>query len=323
MLKLLSLSSRTVSLFTLAAGLFLSQACIQHPNNSDTKSIPQVFPSNPVITSSSTNASNSAVIGAVPIQNNPNLALGIPINRTQKPEILISRPEYVISWNRTTRTPNWVAWTVEPNNLGAIKRSNSFAADPDLEGYLQKSGAHAVTEVEYSGSCFDRGHQSPSGDRTATTNENMATFLMSNMIPQTAFLNRVIWEHLEEHERSLVQNPNGGGTKIQIIAGTLFPPNPAAIGPNHDILVPNFNYKIIVPLSQGAQPNRNDPQLIVVKMPNVTSKNTDPIADHNQECTDFGDHNSVTDGASPNDWMQYKTTLDEVEQLSGFTFFSH
>ncbi len=259
-----------------------------------------------------------AIVGSVALENNPNLASGLPLNQKQKSEIFISRPEYVISWNKENRSLNWAAWLLEAHDLGKTHRTNSFAMDTDLDGYLSKLGMHAVSEKDYSGSCFDRGHQVPSADRTASVDENTATFLMSNMLPQTAFLNRVIWEHLETHERSMVKDE---GLKIQIFAGPLYSSNPTGIGPNADILIPSFNYKIIVPVRGSNAPSRQDPDMIVVKMPNVTSANTDPVTDHAQECADSHSDKVSPDLGSSDDWKQYQTTLDEVESLSGFRFF--
>jgi hypothetical protein len=62
-------------------------------------------------------------------------------------------------------------------------RRSKFAPDPDLpEGFFQ------VRPNDYRGSGFDRGHMCPSGDRTATKEDNEATFYVTNMVPQEMLL---------------------------------------------------------------------------------------------------------------------------------------
>ena len=50
--------------------------------------------------------------------------------------------------------------------------------------------------TSYSGSGFDRGHNCPSADRTGSTADNTATFLMTNMMPQAPTNNQQTWAHL-------------------------------------------------------------------------------------------------------------------------------
>ncbi|MDO9182302.1 MAG: DNA/RNA non-specific endonuclease, partial [Bacteriovorax sp.] len=138
------------------------------------------------------------VLGNAPLEGNPNLAFKLPANNNN--EIIISRDQYILSYDKIRRSPFWVAWKLEADQIGNSGRANKFLQDTDLEVYLNKSAPtlHAVDPNEYKGSCFDRGHQVPSADRTDSKENNQATFLMSNMIPQTPYLNRVIWEHLEQ-----------------------------------------------------------------------------------------------------------------------------
>ena len=182
------------------------------------------------------------IIGSVELKNNQNLILQLPI--TDLPEIIISRPQYIISYNKVRRSPNWVSWQLEANQIGGSGRTNLFETDSELESFLKTSHSDklSVSSTEYVGSCFDRGHQAPSADRSDSTEDNQATFLMSNMIPQTPFLNRVIWEHLEQHTRQIVQTQN---KKAYIIAGPIYDEDLGSIGPKSDIKVPSKNFKII------------------------------------------------------------------------------
>jgi len=272
------------------------------------------------------------VIGDVDLRNNPNIGLGRP-RGDDATEILISRDQYVISWSPEHRAPNWVAWRLADSDLGAVRRTNSFALDPDLDQYLAANGGHAVTPQDFQGSCFDRGHMTPSADRTASEDHNRRTFLMSNMMPQTAYLNRGIWEHFEEHERNLVR---GTDQAIYIIAGAIFDDHPGHIGPDGDIAVPSKNFKIV--LRANDLTSGQGTVLAAILMPNSTSAGTDPLTDHEQACADshhgLSDFKSVspdpavTTGAAfrpeNTDWQNYQVSVGEIAQYAGLNFpFAH
>ena len=251
------------------------------------------------------------ILGNTPLGTNPNIAFKIP--STEASEIIISRDQYIISYNKFQRLPNWVAWKLEADQIGNSGRSNNFIQDPDLENYLKQtqSNGHAVDPNEYKGSCFDRGHQVPSADRTDDMQNNQMTFLMSNMTPQTPYLNRVIWEHLEQYTRDLVQKQ---GKKVYIIAGPIYDQNFGKIGPNNDIAVPSKNFKVIVVLEANQTPQdiNNQTPIISVIMPNTLQDGSNPIADKTQLCKPLN-----PGPLDVNDWTKYITNLAQVERLSG------
>ena len=57
-----------------------------------------------------------SVIGPVALKDNLNIAGSVPASDLS--EIIISREQYVISYNKTRRSPNWVAWKLEANQIG-------------------------------------------------------------------------------------------------------------------------------------------------------------------------------------------------------------
>jgi endonuclease G len=262
---------------------------------------------------SQTFAKVEALLGDVSLINNPNLVTAEPLS--DQPEIIISRPQYVISYNKERRAPNYVAWQLSKNQIGNSGRSNAFAADPDLEKYLAGSNQHAVLPTDYTGSCFDRGHQIPSADRSDVILNNEATFYMSNMVPQTAFLNRVIWEQLEVHTRQLVQNQN---KKIYVIAGPIYDEELGSIGPLNDIKIPSKDFKLIIILdaNQTAKDiNANTPMIAVI-MPNTLEDGSRPVA-NTTGCAGF----TTTTAGHQVSWEKYQTTVEEIQKLSGITFF--
>ena len=261
--------------------------------------------------SHSANAKVETVIGGVPLSVNLNLTKAIPSSASN--EIIISRDQYVISYNKTRRAPNWVAWRLTANQIGNSGRTNNFLQDPDLENYLVQSGSgKAVDPSEYTGSCFDRGHQIPSDDRTDNVTDNDATFLMSNMIPQTPFLNRIAWEHLEQYTRNLVQQ---SGKQVFVIAGPIYDTDFGAIGPQRDIPVPSKDFKIIIVLDANQKPSdiNQSTTVIAVVMPNTLQGGKKPVP-YTKNCGGAGATALV--GGSVDDWQQYKTTVADIEKLS-------
>lgn len=254
------------------------------------------------------------VIGPVALSQNANLANFMP--ETNDPEIIISRDQYVISYNRQRRSPNWVAWKLEAKDIGNTPRSKSFLKDPDLESYLASSGNDtAVDTSEYNRSCFDRGHQIPSHDRTDNEIDNQETFLTSNIIPQTRYLNRTIWEHLEQHTRDAVQKQ---GKKAFVVAGPIYDENFGAIGPHHDIPIPSKDFKVVFLLNANQSPSDIGPntEVIAVIMPNLLQDGSKPIG--NAPC-----NAPMTYSSSADDWQRYQTTVAEIEKISGIHFIKH
>lgn len=257
------------------------------------------------------------IIGDVNFKKNPNIAINPPT--TNESEIIISRNQYVISYNKNRRNPNWVAWRVDNTELGNIGRTDKFAVDSDLEKYLQNDGPseHAVKPREYFGSCYDRGHQTPSADRSETAQDNEMTFMMSNMLPQTPYLNRVVWMHLEQYTRDLVRKE---GKIAYIVAGPIYDQDFGKIGPKNDIQVPSKNFKVIVLLEPGQTPaDINDKtETIAVIMPNLLEDGSRP--DQNKDALCKSSEEDQRGGRS-NDWEQYKSTVADIQKLSGVTLF--
>ncbi len=256
------------------------------------------------------------VIGPVALKKNVNLAGFLPT--TNLPEIIISRDQYVISYNKEKRAPNFAVWKLEAAQIGHSGRSPSFTVDSELETYLQSSdrSKHAISPAEFDNTCFDRGHVVPSGDRSDTSANNKETFMMSNMIAQTPFLNRVAWEHLEQHTRNMVQQQN---KKAYVIAGPIYDQNIGGIGPNKDIQVPTREFKLVVILDASAPVTSitKDTPMIAVILPNVGPDGKTPIVNGPGACPAFNPGK-----VDVNDWAKYKSSVQEIESLTGLKIFS-
>jgi len=262
-------------------------------------------------------ASAEIVVGDVPLKDNPNVVVGRP-NSVSYTAIVISRRQYVIGWDYERRSPEWVAWTVNKRKLGEAGRSNSFRIDPDLDAALVEQNRESVSPDDYRNSCLDRGHQVPSGDRTASETDNETTFLMSNVMPQSAFLNRRTWVSLERFVRQRVLDHN---ERAAVYAGSILDEDTKTIGPKQDIHVPSANFKIIVLMpATREKPSRKEMKYFVVNFPNVTSKGTNPVDDREQACWDSEHTIKLGENNHQAIWRPYLTSLDEVQKSSGISF---
>jgi endonuclease G len=155
------------------------------------------------------------------------------------------------------------------------------------------SGWLRVKHDDYDNSGYDRGHMSPSDDRTASVADNAATFIMTNVAPQKHELNAGPWEELENYSRKLATQ---GNKELFITAGVLVSKQHAVIG--NAVAVPEFFYKIVVILDhgQGVSNVTETTRVIAVIMPNATG------TQHN--------------------WQTYKVSVSQVETKSGYKFFS-
>ena len=234
--------------------------------------------------------------------NDANLALGNPSGATSDPananNYLLIHPEFTIGYNATRGIPNWVSWHIDKADLGQAPRQNNFRPDAALPRQF-----YQVSPASYARSGFDKGHNCPSGDRTADLDANANTFLMTNMIPQAPHNNQQTWAHLEEYGRSQVQR----GQEIYIIMGSYGRGGTGKDGfaetlDQGRVTVPARIWKIMVILPDGT----NDLQRIA----------TDPAVRVLAVDTP-NDNNSV----SP-DWRQYLTSVDRIEAATGLDLLS-
>lgn len=233
------------------------------------------------------------------------LSLGNPSNATtdvsNPTNYLMVKPQYALSYHRDRGLANWVAWHLDSSWIGSTPRQDDFRPDTTLP-----AGWYQVTDSDYSGSGFDRGHHCPSGDRTNSVASNSATFLMTNMMPQAPNNNQGVWADLENYCRSLVD----GGYELYIYAGGVGQGGTGTNGgvtntiANGHVTVPAQTWKVIVVLPVGsndAQRVTNSTRIITVLMANSQS---------------------LPNPGSGN-WRNYRTNIARIEQLTGFNFLSN
>jgi endonuclease G len=230
-------------------------------------------------------------------QQEDNLSMGNPSGAYRGfDNYLVEKPQYTLSYNSYRGTPNWVSWHLSSAWLGRAPRQDDFRADNTLQNTFYK-----VIPSDYTNSGFDRGHNTPSADRTLTVSDNSATFLMSNMIPQAPTNNQQTWAKLENYCRQLVNE----GNELYIIMGSYGKGGTGSNGfkemlAGGKVTVPNRIWKVIVVLPVGT----NDVSRV------TTSTRVIAI--------DTPNSNNISTS-----WGTYRTTVDAIEARTGYNMLSN
>jgi len=213
-------------------------------------------------------------------------------NATYRTKYLIQKRQYALSYNDDTHEANWVSWSYTSEDTGSQSRTDAWATEELLpSGYLKISTATF-------GTGWDRGHMCPSADRTTDYTDNAMTFRMSNMIPQTSNNNQGLWANFETYTRGLA----AGGNEVLIITG------PGAFTGktiSNGMWIPGVVWKIavVVPSASSSTPANQrlttSARVIAIMTPNITT----------------------AEGLS-SDWKTYLTSVEEIEQVTGFSFFT-
>ncbi|WP_207495504.1 DNA/RNA non-specific endonuclease [Aridibaculum aurantiacum] len=209
---------------------------------------------------------------------------------------LMDKGYYMMSYSRDRGTPNWVSWHLHMPDLGSISRQDDFRTDFSIP-----FAWYHVSDVSYSGSGFDRGHNIPSGDRTSTFEANSSTFLMTNIIPQAPQNNQTTWANLEEYSRSLVRQ----GNELYIIMGSYGVGGTGSNGTrttidNGNVTVPSMIWKVVVVLPNGSNDLSRvttSTRVIAINTPNINSINSN--------------------------WRTYRTSVDAIEAATGYDILSN
>ncbi len=209
-------------------------------------------------------------------------------NENQPLNYLMEKSTYCLSYNRDDRRPNWVSWHLDTTWLGSTPRQDDYRPDPALP-----ASWYHVQASDFSGSGYDRGHMCPSGDRTKTVADNSSTFFMTNMIPQAPENNQITWASLESYCRTLANQ----GNEMYIISGGWGTSGFIGSG---QVALPTSTWKVIIVLPSGSNDVgrvTTSTRTIAVLMPNQNGINSD--------------------------WRSYRVTVDSIEALTGYDFFSN
>jgi DNA/RNA endonuclease G (NUC1)/PKD repeat protein len=225
-----------------------------------------------------------------------NVLFGVPAAGGSDADLLVTRAQYTLSYNKSRGGPNWVAYRLNNANRGDLPgyRCDCFATDP----VVTAAGEVGLTTADYTGSGFDRGHMVRSNDRELAHGDQATTYYLSNVVPQWANTNQGRWADLESYLQTVEER--AAHPDVYIVTGGRGEASRIAGG---RIAVPTHTWKVALVVAHGATPEsitkKSDIlEVIAVDMPNVQ--------------------------ASPRDgnWQASSVTIDSVEKATGYDFFA-
>jgi endonuclease G len=243
----------------------------------------------------------------VPRDPAEHMVMGNPTGATTDVSVmdnyLMMKDQFALSYNNSRAIPNWTSWHLDASWVtGVSDRTNDFRPDDTLPpGFTRVASGYNFATYG-----FDRGHMTPSADRTSSETDNRATFLMTNMVPQASGNNQGPWADLENHLRTLL---GGTANELYIVSGGFGTGGTSTTGNWNSIVdtggntvtVPKYTWKVIMVLPSGD----ND-----VSRVNASTRTFAVIMPNN-------------DNIRPDDWKKYLATVDQVEALTGQNYFSN
>lgn len=148
---------------------------------------------------------------------------------------VLNRGEFKIGWSDSLKHPVWCAYHVTKEKKFEDGKRPSFMIDREVLA--------APRPEDYTKSGYDRGHMVPNHAIISRYGEEARrqTFLMSNIAPQTAALNRGVWRDVEHRIADLWTAKYG---EIWVIVGAIPSPSNQKFASGIDI--PGAFYQVIV-----------------------------------------------------------------------------
>lgn len=204
-------------------------------------------------------------------------------SKTKPQEQMLHRYAYVTSYNKDTRTPNWVGWelTADHTDGDYARKGHKFMEDLDVP-----APRATYSDIRESECGYQRGHMCPAGDNKWSYKAQKEAFLMTNICPQNGYLNERDWKYLEEACRDWAMRYG----KVYIVTGPIFYGKSTNTVGEHQIAVPDAFFKVVM-RNKGAS---HDAQAIGFIYENQS-----------------GHH----------DMNYYVRSVDEVEEITGLDFF--
>lgn len=165
--------------------------------------------------------------------------IAIPAKIKEKPEQILYRKTYALSYNQQTKQANWVAWHLtKPHTYGHGQRPQRAFHDDD-------EVSNSTHFYDYNKSkLYDRGHLCPAGDNKWDEDAMYETFLMTNVCPQHYDLNSGVWNDIEIKCRDWARQEGD----VYIVCGPIFYPhrrNREMLGKSR-IPVPDAFFKVVL-----------------------------------------------------------------------------
>ena len=167
----------------------------------------------------------------------------LPAPLKDRPEQILRRMGYTVSYNRDTRNANWVAWHLtKAHTYGSNQRSQEkFTEDNDVP-------APRAVDQDYYSSRYDRGHLCPAGDNKWDAKAMSESFLFTNVCPQNHGLNKYEWNDLEILCRDWARQYGA----VDIVCGPIYDTTPPKTIGRNKVWVPDRLFKVV--LCRSGQP---------------------------------------------------------------------
>lgn len=193
--------------------------------------------------------------------------------------VVIDKGEFKIGWSASLRHPAWVAYhVVRDAKFEDSGKRPSFLVD--------KKVPRTPKPDDYTRTGYDRGHMAPNHAILSRYGiaEQRKTFMMSNIAPQSAALNRGVWRDLEHRIAEFWTARYG---EIWVVVGSI-PSGTRATLNSIDVDVPDSFFQVVM-AQEGL-----DIRALAVLIPQDVGWNA---------------------------WgARYILTIDELEQLTGYDF---
>lgn len=225
---------KTRLLLTVACAVLLLSACSNKKNDSDQRA--EGFYNGSAVESVDENASKrdkQAVAG-----------MEIPSKMKDTPEKILRRIGYTVSYNSTTKIPNWVAWHLTKDHVSGSSQRNEEMFQED------RQVSDGPANSDYYNSGFDRGHMCPAGDNKWDRKALTETFYFTNICPQVHSLNSGGWNDLEIACRKWARKYGD----VYIVCGPVPQKTPIRTIGRHKVWVPREFFKVILCLRGEGSP---------------------------------------------------------------------
>lgn len=154
-------------------------------------------------------------------------------------EQIIKKKAYIVSYNKDSKTPNWVAWHLTAEHTdGPYRRLGNFHEEEDVP-------VPRATLDDYRGSGWSRGHMCPAGDNKWDETAMFESFSLVNVCPQNASLNSGLWNSIEMDCRKWARRYGD----IYIVCGPVFYNREHEVIGYNEVYVPEAFFKVVLCLN--------------------------------------------------------------------------
>ena len=162
--------------------------------------------------------------------------LEIPTLEKQTPSQIMTYKGFTVSYNNSTRLPNWVAYELTATEVaGDLPRKDKFRPDPAVQG-------PQANKDDYRNSGWDRGHMAPAADMKWDEEAMGESCFFTNICPQNPQLNGGDWKELEDKCRKWAEKHGN----IWIACGPIILGNEhGKLGANQ-VVIPDKFYKVVL-----------------------------------------------------------------------------